>query len=369
MAKTDNLDNALPVEAPSPDAVAVTADTLHVSRSGAVAWPQRAVAALPRFGTILALLALIALFAGLKPGTFPTVSNTLVVLDQASVLAMIAGGLTICLVLNEFDLSIGYTVTLSGIIATYWLDTRFSLGVSILLALGSGLAIGFVNGVLVSYGRINAFIATLGTGSIIQGLILLITGGASTQVTNQNFDNIGQAKFLRIPIPVLIALGLLIFLWAVLNKTEAGRRIDATGGNPEAARLSGIRVARYRLLGFMFSGLASGLAGLVLAAELGAGYSDAGTSFLLQAFTACFLGAVTLRDGEFHILGTAIGVLILSVAFDGLAQLGVAAYWQNIAQGGILVGAVGMAGLSGRMGFLRRRKKLPTRAAPAAMGV
>jgi ribose transport system permease protein len=321
--------------------------------------PARLLAEAPRYGTILALLALIAMFSILKSGTFPTVSNSLTILDQAAVLAMIAGGLTICLVLGEFDLSIGFTVTLSGIMATYWLDTKYSLTVSILLALATGAAVGLFNGILVAYGRINAFIATLGTGSIIEGLILWITGGKSTQVNNNTFINIGQAKVAGVPIPVVIAVILLIILWAFLNKTESGRRIDATGGNNEAARLSGIRVTRYRLLGFVISGTASGIAGIVLAAELGAGYSDAGSSFLLEAFTACFLGAVTLRDGEFHIVGTAVGVLILAVTFNGLAQMGVAAYWQNIAQGAILIGAVGMAGLAGRVKFLRRRRKVP----------
>lgn len=361
MSKLAKLEASVTTAEPLPEAPLVvdSSDEPDLDQFGQPSALQRVLAAAPRYGTIIALLALIALFSGLKPGTFPTVSNTLTVLDQASVLSMIAGGLTICLVLNEFDLSIGYTATLSGIMSTYWLDSKFTMTACIFLALASGLGVGLVNGILVSYGRINAFIATLGTGSVIQGLILLITGGASTQVTNPNFVKLGQAKVLRVPVPVIIAVGLLILLWALLNKTESGRRIDATGGNPEAARLSGIRVARYRLLGFVLSGLASGVAGLVLAAELGAGYSDAGSSFLLQAFTACFLGAVTLRDGEFHIVGTAIGVLILSVAFDGLAQVGVAAYWQNIAQGGILIGAVGMAGLSGRMGFLRRRRKAP----------
>lgn len=321
------------------------------------ALPLKLLSAAPRFGTVLALLALVAVFSILRSGTFPTVSNGLTILSQAAVLAMIAGGLTICLVLGEFDLSIGFTATLSGIVATFWLDTKYSLTVSILLALASGAAVGLFNGILVAYGRINAFIATLGTGSIIEGLILLITGGKSTQVNNNTFINLGQAKVAGVPVPVIVAIILLIVLWAVLNKTESGRRIDATGGNNEAARLSGIRVTRYRLLGFVISGTASGIAGIVLAAELGAGYSDAGSSFLLEAFTACFLGAVTWRDGEFHIVGTAVGVLILAVTFNGLAQMGVAAYWQNIAQGGILIGAVGMAGLAGRVNFLRRRRR------------
>ena len=309
-----------------------------------------------KYGTIGGLLVLIAIFSILKPSTFLTGSNALTILDQASLLGIVAGGLTVCLILNEFDLSIGYSVTLGGVVATEWLGTQFNLVESILIALGAGLVVGLVNGLIVGYGRINAFIATLGTGAIIYGIVLSITNGASTTVDNTSFIKIGQGKIVGVPVPVILSAVVLVLLWVFLNRTEPGRRIDAVGGNPEAARLSGIRVIRSRLTGFMISGVCAAGAGVILAAELGAGYSDAGNSYLLQAFTACFLGAVTLREGEFHIVGTAIGVVIMGVAFNGLAQLGVPAYWQNIAQGAILIGAVGISTLSGRIRFSRFRR-------------
>jgi ribose transport system permease protein len=338
---------------PSPDGRG--GGLLDAEQSGAL---ERVVAKLPSFGTLAGLLLLFAVFSALKSSTFPTGSNLLTILDQASLLGIVAGGLTACLILGEFDLSIGYTATLGGVVATRWLGSSFSVE-WIVLALGAGVLVGLVNGFIVAYGRINAFIATLGTGAVVYGIVLAITGGTAEQVNSTAFEKLGQGKVVGIPAPVIISGVLLIVLWVVFNKTEPGRRIDAVGANSEAARLSGIRVSRYRLLGFVTSGFCAAAAGIVLASELGAGYSDAGDNYLLQAFTACFLGAVTLRDGEFHIIGTAVGVLIMGVAFNGLAQLGVAAYWQNIAQGAILVGAVSIATLTGRLQTrLSRRRRV-----------
>lgn len=326
------------------------------SRRGDRGTVERVVGNLPKFGTLVGLVVLYVVFSALRPSTFPTGSNLLTILDQASLLGIVAGGLTICLVLGEFDLSIGYTATLGGVVATRWLGENFGLE-WIILALVAGAVVGLVNGIVVAYGRINAFIATLGTGAIVYGIVLSMTGGNAQQVNSTAFEKLGQGKVIGIPVPVLVSAVILAVLWVVLNKTEPGRRIDAVGANSEAARLSGIRIARYRLLGFVTSGLCAAAAGIVLASELGAGYSDAGNSYLLQAFTACFLGAATLRDGEFHIVGTVVGVLIMGVAFNGLAQLGVAAYWQNIFQGTILVAALSIATLTGHLQVRLGRKR------------
>lgn len=313
---------------------------------------QSLVDGMSKGGTVLSLIVLLVLFSILKPHTFPTSSNVVTILQQASVLGMISGGLTLVLVMGDFDLSIGYVSTLTGVTVCNFLSHGMSVTLAVLLSLAIGLMAGVINGVIVAYGKINAFIATLGTGAVLQGVIFWISdGGIAQQVPEKDlaFLAIGQNKVIGIPLPVIIAAVTMLALWFLLNKTEIGRRMDATGGNPEAARLSGIRTANYRFLGFTLSGLCSGAAGIVLAAELGAGYSDAGTGFLLQAFTACFLGAVTLRDNEFHVIGTVVGVLILIVTFQGLAQLGVQTYWQDIAQGGILILAVSFTVMSSRL--------------------
>ncbi len=128
-----------------------------------------------------------------------------------------------------------------------------------------------------------------------------------------------------------------------MNRVEAGRRMYAIGGNPSAAWLSGISLRKYRIMGFCISGFGAGLGGLCLAAMLGVGHPQAADGFLLDAFTAAFLGAVTLKEGEFHVVGTVIGVLILSVTFNGLTMLGAEFYTQNVIKGVILIGAVALS--------------------------
>ena len=304
------------------------------------------IAGLGRYGTVLGLIVMIAVFSFLKPETFPTWSNFLTIFDDTSLLAIVAGGLTVCLILNEFDLSIGFTVTLGGIIATQWLDSGLGVPESVLIGLAAGLLVGLVNGLVVTQFGVSAFIATLATGAVINGIIIFITGGQPNTVLPPGFSAIGQSTLVTISSPVLIAVGVLILLWTFLNRTEGGRRIDATGGNTKAARFAGIRVNRYRMLGFVISALCAALAGVVLAARLGAGYTDAGNAYLLDAFTACFLGAVTFHDGRFNILGTLVGVLILAVTFNGLNQLGVPSYWQDIVKGLILIFAVAGSGVA-----------------------
>jgi ribose transport system permease protein len=306
---------------------------------------------LQRYSTVLGLVVLIAFFSLKRPHTFPTWTNTTTILSQGSLLGIIAGGLTICLVLGEFDLSIGYAATLGGVVTAKLINHGTAPWLVVVCALAAGLAIGLVNGLIIAYGNVNAFIATLGTGSIIYGIVLGMTGGAGVDFTHHALVALGQGTFHTVPTPVIIMLIVLAVLWIFLNKTELGRKVDAVGGNADAARLSGIRVARIRLVGFLISGTVAAGAGMLLAAQLGASYSDSGTPYLLEAFTACFLGAVTLRENEFNVAGTLFGVLIIAVTFNGLAQLGVSAFWQNVAQGLILIAAV----LGPRAFRLRRR--------------
>jgi len=160
-----------------------------------------------------------------------------------------------------------------------------------------------------------------------------------------------EVNLVRLSIPLIaLAAALVLFaLWVFLNHTEAGRRMDAVGGNPEASRLAGINVKRYRLSAFLICATVGSFAGMVLAAgRTGSAVTLVGNqgSYLLQAFTACFLGAVTLREGEFHIVGTVVGVLLMTVTFSGLIILGVPGYMQTIANGAILVAALTFASVA-----------------------
>ena len=361
----------------------------------------RGVPFVARYGTLIFLVILIVAFTVLSEirldeQRFMTGSNISLILRQSAVLAILAGGLTIPLILGEFDLSIAANLTLGGAIFALFLSGGYvftwprlpftdigggeilpaSIQSSVLFALFAALAfgafVGLLNGAVVSYLGVSAFIGTLGMAGIVDGYLVRLTDGRSVQLPAEVTGSAQGTLFnwrapaewswalgpidiklggLSIPIIAFVAVGVLVALSVFIRHTESGRRMDAVGGNAEAARLSGIRVRIYRLAAFVISAGVASIAGMVLASgRTGSAVTLVGNqgSFLLQAFTACFLGAVTLREGEFHVLGTAVGVLLMTVTFSGLIILGVPGYAQTIANGVILVGALSLAGVARR---------------------
>lgn len=299
---------------------------------------------LERYGVILALLAIIVLFSILRPETFPTSSNVRNVLNQTAVLIVLSSGLTIALVLGDFDLSIGNIASLAGVLAGVLMVTKgWSIGLAIVVILASGALIGLANGLLVTKVRINAFIATLGMGSIVTGLSRGANEGALVNSLPSEFLDLVSGDVGPVPKIVVLAAVVAVVCWYLLEKTVAGRQMYAIGENQEAARLAGVPVNRLRILGFVISGLLASLAGLMLTARSGASAPDAAVGLLLPAYAAAFLGASTLKPGEFHIGGTVIGVLLSSVTVTGLTMVNVAFWISYIVQGGILLLAVGLA--------------------------
>ncbi|MBU6240191.1 MAG: ABC transporter permease [Acidobacteria bacterium] len=358
-----------------------------------------------RYGTIVFLLVLVVAFTilceiRLGEQRFLSGNNLTLLLRQSAVLAILASGLTIALILGEFDLSIAAALTLGGgifalflsgqyvvtwptipftdigggaVVPADWQDTFLFAFVA---AAFFGLLAGLINGIVVSYFGVSAFIGTLGLAGIIEGYLIRLTDGRSVALPKNVTDtaqgtlfgwkapeswgwdvSVGGRTFnldlggLSLPIIAVTAAVILFGISFFLRQTEAGRRMDAVGGNPEASRLAGIDVKRYRLAAFMMCAVIAAIAGVVLAAgRTGSAVTLVGNqgSYLLQAYTACFLGAVTLREGEFHVLGTAIGVLLMTVTFSGLIILGVPGYAQTIANGVILIAALTFAGLARR---------------------
>lgn len=366
---------------------------------------QRVLILGSRYGTLIFLAVLVVLFTVLSElilgqQRFLTGANMSLILRQSAVLAILAGGLTVVLLLGEFDLSIAATMTFGGamfaqfaqgsyvftwpnvpfvdvgggaIFGDSWQTNALAAFVAALLF---GAIVGMVNGVIVSYFGVTAFIATLGIAGIVDGYLVRLTDGRSVQLPD-GVTGTAQGTLLgwkapeswswvinpfgktfeidiaglSIPLIAVAAAVVLGILWVFLNQTEAGRRMDAVGGNPEAARLAGINVKRYRMSAFVLCAIVAAFAGVVLAAgRTGSAVTLVGNqgSYLLQAFTACFLGAVSLKEGEFHIIGTAIGVALMTVTFSGLIILGVPGYAQTIANGVILVAALTFAGLARR---------------------
>lgn len=303
---------------------------------------------LGRYGTIIGLILLCAFFS-LDSSVFLTSSNLLNILDASAVNGVIATGLTVTLVLLDFDLSVAYVANLAGMYAA-GLSRDIGTGPAFLLATGVGLVVGLANGLIVTIFAVSAFIATLGTGLVLQGVIYGYTGGSeiATGLPN-NFTNLGLGGFLGVHYLVWAMGGAMLLVWIMLSHTPLGRQMYAIGGNETAARLSGINVRRVRIAAFAISGTLAAFGGVMLASNLGAGQPDAASAYLFQAFTACFIGAATLRDGEFHIVGTFVGVVILGVLANGLILIGVGASWQYVVNGAFLIGSVALSGL------LRRR--------------
>jgi ribose transport system permease protein len=304
---------------------------------------------LSRWGTILSLVLLVVIFTVTEKDGFANSRNFINILNQVSILAILAAGLTVCLTMGLFDLSIGSVATLGGYLVLRWsAEDTFGLGPygSLLLVAVLALVIGVVNGVVVSYLGVSAFIATLATAAILDGIALGYSDTSTVQVgiPFQILD-LGQAKFGPVPAPVVIMLVVMALLWFFLERTQMGRHMYAIGGNAEAARLAGVRVKYYALLALAISALCAALGGTVADAVIGAGRPyGVGAVYLLDAFAAAFIGAATLRPGRFHIAGTLVGVLLLGVINNGLSIMGAATYWQSIVKGVILIAAVFLSG-------------------------
>ncbi|SHJ44404.1 ABC transporter permease [Aureimonas altamirensis] len=301
-----------------------------------------------RYATIIGLVAMIAAFSILSPRAFPTVSNFTNVLNQASLAMIIAAGLTLAVVVGELDLSIGFAASLHGILVTGLIvSNKLPIPVAVVIVLAAGALIGLVNGLIVTKVKVNSVIATLGVGTILTGLAFAYSAGVPiVSGVPEAFLQLSLGRWLfGIPNNIVVMAIVVGSLWILVERSALGQEIQAVGGNPAAARLAGIDVDRIKILGFVISGVCAALTGILLASRLGSGTASAADSYLLTAFAAVFLGSATLRDGEFHVLGTLIGALIIAFGFNGLNIFGAPTYSQYVLQGAILIVAVGLSSL------------------------
>lgn len=305
---------------------------------------------LGRYGTLMMLALLVVVVSALEPQTFATGSNLVNILNQSALSAVIAMGLTFTLVTGEFDLSIGNTASLAGVVGcTLMAEHGQSVPVALSVSLAVGVVIGLLNGVVVTAMGVNALVATLGVGTVAVGVNYAIAGGLPVSLQDPDgFLEISLGRFLGVPYPVYIMAVLALLAWFVLNRTVLGQAMQAVGGNPVAARLSGIRVDTVRVLGFMISGTLAAATGILLATRTGSAAVSAGDSYLLAAFAAAFFGSAVLRDGQFHIVGTIIGVITVSVGFNAIALLDLETYWQYLFQGAVLIVGVGVGTVARR---------------------
>ena len=304
-----------------------------------------------KYGTLIGMFLMLISFSIAAPKFFASVTNLVNIVTQASLTAIIAGGLTLALVVGEMDLSIGFNASLAGVLVTGLIvDQHIPVPVAIVIVIFVGGLIGYINSLLVTKLRVNSVIATLGTGSIVVGFNFAYSQGVPiASGVPESFKNIALGRFVGIPNNIIIMAVVLIILWLILNHMEWGQQIQATGGNIEAARLSGIRVDDIKSLAFIIAGACAAITGILLASLIGSGTTSAADGYLMASFAAVFLGSATLKDGEFHVLGTFIGVLIIQIGFNGMAIFGVPTFYQYVFRGAILIFAVGLSTVARRL--------------------
>lgn len=289
------------------------------------------------------IVSFIILFVALAIASDPFLSwqNLLNLLDQWSPIAIIACAGTMVLIAGGLDLSTGAIFALTGVIAALLANKVGvipAVGLSLLAAAGFGL----FNGLISTVARINSIIATIATGIIFRGLAIALTGGFLISVNDPQFAKLGRNEVGAVKVSIIVCAIIVAASWFVLTKTSFGRQVYAVGGNAEAARLSGVRVSRVRTVTFVLSGLAAGVAGLIVASRISTGQPDAGIGIEFSVIAAIIIGGTSILGGEGAIWRTLLGVGILALIGNGFALLNINPIYQQIVEGGIILAAVGI---------------------------
>ncbi|MFC0045667.1 ABC transporter permease [Metabacillus iocasae] len=302
------------------------------------------------------------IFSLLSPN-FLTAANISDILRSISIVTLIAIGVTISLTVNGLDLSVGSTAGLATILSASMLVLhRQELFIALLVPILAAVLIGLVNAFLVVKVKIPDILATLSMMFIVQGILLTYTKGSAIYANMPlaagerapgifipSFLHIGQGELFGIPMPVIIMLLAVLLVHLLFTYTKFGRFFYVTGGNIEAARLSGVPVHRYRIYAYMLSGLFAGIGGIVLAARIGVGEVNAGAPFLMDAVAAAYIGFSVFGAGKPNVIGTLFGSILIGVLLNGLTMLNVPYYTQDIIKGAVLAGALALTYYRSRM--------------------
>jgi ribose transport system permease protein len=288
---------------------------------------------------IVLILAMAGILA-VTTGAFASTANVLNVLRQASLLFLLASGLTLAILCGGIDLSVAANLTLSACLAAGAIKLGVSPWLGVAVALACSMIIGFLNGVAITRLRLPPFLATYAMLWIVQGLAFHYMGGQEIYGFPPAFRALGTGFLLGIPIPVYLMAAVLLVGTVFTSQLNVGREIFAIGANPEAARLSGIPVRRRQLLVYVISGLMSGIAALVFLARVNAADSGMGEPLLLPVLAAVLIGGTSLFGGVGSLLGTMLGSIILALVINGMNLLDVKAQWQPLVVGAVLLAAV-----------------------------
>ncbi|NLA81471.1 MAG: ABC transporter permease [Clostridiaceae bacterium] len=283
------------------------------------------------------LIAMIAIMGFLRPDTFFTSRNLFTVLRQISLVTIVAVSQTLIIISGGIDLSVGFSLGLSGIVISFLLDGGVSLILSILAGLLVGVLVGLSNGLIITLIKLPPFIVTIGMAYIARGLAFVITEGFTIRVTNDFISEIANGYVGPIPIMTIIMFAVVVIFSFILNRTAFGMKTKAVGGNITAAKLSGVNTVKHRIMIHVIGGLLCGLAGLLMIGRLNAGNPNAGMNYDVDSIAATVVGGTSMNGGEGSILGTLLGAMILGVMRNALVLLKVSMYWQTVVAGAVII--------------------------------
>ncbi len=311
-----------------------------------------------KFNPTMALLAafvLMCLIFGLAAPTFLSGDNVVTIASTLATVGISAIGMTLVLITGGVDLSVGSVAALSGVVASVFWPSRLPIWPAVGMGLLTGLVVGLFNGLVITRLRINPLITTLATYSAVRGIAFVVSGSQDNQLGDPSFQFLGRGNIVGIPFSLILMLALYLFFAFVLRYMRFGRNLFAIGGSPDAARLAGININRHLLITYALCGLLSSLSGLVSASQLAAGRPQAAFGLEFAVIAAVVLGGTTLAGGKGTLLGTLIGVVLLRTLDNGLIQLNVSSFWQDVARGVVLLLTVGLDQL--RLQFEKSRQR------------
>lgn len=289
-----------------------------------------------KIGLTIALIVTIIIFSAFNPNYFSS-TNLINILVASSLVGLVAIGETYLIIAGLNDLSTGSVAAFASVIAAVLSAKGMPFGIVVIITLVVGIGIGFINAIAVNKIKLEPFIATLATMSIMRGFAYIVCDGKPVYIMNETFIKFGSKRLIGIPIPVIILIIAFIIFGIILSKTSFGRSIYVIGGNKDAARLAGLNPQKITNILYMITGALSALGGIILAARMNSGQPAASVGLEFDAITAAVLGGTAFSGGVGTIFGTVLGVLILQGFNTGLIMLNVPAFWQNVARGLLLL--------------------------------
>lgn len=297
---------------------------------------------------IIPLLLVIIIPTVIYPAQFLSFQNIVDMLRSISYSIIVAVGMTFVVISSNLDLSVGSTMTITGMVSGYFLMKGMAVFPAILIGVATAFLIGYLNGFMVVNLKINSLIATLGTQYVCKGLVYVMSGGASFYPFPDAFTVFGKGKLWGIPYSVFFAAVIVIIAAYVLKQTVYGRSVYALGGNGEAARLAGLNVARLRRSLYVLIAVLSGITGILKASRLGTASPESGTGVEMSIIAGVIIGGASLSGGVGNMIGTVLGVSLMEILKNALVIMRISSYWQNVATGVLMIIAVSMDSIRNR---------------------